>query len=463
MKRFLLSMIAVALICTSAFSCNKEDKDKDQDQDNQSQIEQTSSVAEEPEEEVALHFQAFPTLENNNVTLIWKVDAAEYATMQAEGREDDVWQTIKAFENAYGGEVTVVKTAYMDMMPKAVTMQAAGEHVDLLRAQSSIFPNIVVNNVVMSPEDIPGFDAQYFSPSILDVKYKGKGYFLSPKGLNLSPTLVTYNVTMLEENLCKSPLESYDEGNWNWEAFEEIGRAITKDIDGDGTYDRYIMDGTTMGSWMATANAAPLISTSDEGVICNLDNPALLNAWNQNGKWGRPPEQGGIFNLDNSNTIADFVSQKVAFKFFYDPGDDIGFEWNKVPFPCGPDNPDYKWLSQPGGWTVPVSTSNPEGALAWILCQVDESIVEYNNNAMIERLGQEGFEEYQSRYGNDALDKMNFSWSHDQAYNDCYGVLGNLGYLIVTRQLPAATAAEELKPRIMTNLIKTYGEDEVVQ
>ncbi len=454
MKKLLMYLLAVALLSTTAVSCNKE---KDDDVSDSSNV---ASVVSE-EEEVPLHLELFPTLDSNEITLVYTTNAEDYAQMLSEGKQDSTWQAIKIFEEAYGGKVNVAKASWLEMMPKAVNMQAAGEGVDLLRAQTdNQFPNIVVNDIVMSPEDVPGFDASYFSSSILDVKYKGKGYFLAPNTSSLSPTLMTYNVNMIEENLCKDPLEYYDEGNWNFDAFDEIGRAVTRDIDGDGKYDTYAMEANNMGSIFAIANDAPMVALNDEGIFANLNDPKLITAWDYLYKWTSPPEQGGILGMEGGKQI--FETEGYAFILFHTPSPEIGFDWNQVPVPVGPDNTEGKLWSQPGAWTICKGSNNPQGALAWVLCQADPKIKAENDQRMIDRVGQEAFDAYQRRFSYEASKNLKFNWSYDKGYENCYAVLWQINDKLATKRMPATTVAQELQSVVTANLIKTFGADEVV-
>ncbi|MDO5785224.1 MAG: extracellular solute-binding protein [Eubacteriales bacterium] len=84
------------------------------------------------------------------------------------------------------------------------------------------------------------------------------------------PTLMFVNKTLLEQEGISVP-----ENNWTWDDFYHICAQVTRDIDGDGTFDQF---GSYGYSWRDAliSNGAALFS--DDGMYCQLGEPQAVEA-----------------------------------------------------------------------------------------------------------------------------------------------------------------------------------------
>lgn len=80
--------------------------------------------------------------------------------------------------------------------------------------------------------DICGSD-NYFK--MMEYKGEAHGFVYPWSGVSM----LYYNKTMFENYGVKTPKEYFEEGTWNWDAFQKCLEETTKDIDADGTIDTY--------------------------------------------------------------------------------------------------------------------------------------------------------------------------------------------------------------------------------
>ena len=80
--------------------------------------------------------------------------------------------------------------------------------------------------------------------------------------------LLYYNVDMFNDYGVKTPKEYFLEGNWNWETFQEVMVAMTKDTDGDGNMDTYgLADVSFAGSLVSDT-----VKFNDKGEMISVIN-----------------------------------------------------------------------------------------------------------------------------------------------------------------------------------------------
>lgn len=105
---------------------------------------------------------------------------------------------------------------------------------------------LIKDGLLLATSDI--LPAEYFEGlGIADraaaekLEYKGKLYGFGTifGDINNSMQIWAYNKTMLEREGQPDPFELWKAGNWTWEEFEKIAKAVTRDTDGDGVIDQW--------------------------------------------------------------------------------------------------------------------------------------------------------------------------------------------------------------------------------
>ena len=175
------------------------------------------------------------------------------------------------------------------------------------------------------------FDQRNLYPKALQAgEYHGRQYTLP---FQIAPSFMVVNRTLLEkENI------TIDYNNWTWEAFYDICRAVTKDLDGDGDIDQFGVYGY---EWDHA------FYTNDHSLFTNDGSKMAF-------KDDRLSETIGfmkkMYALNKGIVLKEshFAKGQVAFKTFtlpeyraygtypyrilkYDE-----FQWEAIPFPKGP-------------------------------------------------------------------------------------------------------------------------------
>ena len=193
-------------------------------------------------------------------------------------------------------------------------------------------------------------------------KVYGSGYE------NASITGVLFNKRILEANKQPDIYKLYDEGNWTWEAFENIAKATTTPYKPDKTRDVYGITGSTNIIGLAlTANAGATVSRNSSGqYIINMASEEGVYAMN----WCRKLMfEDGVYDYtvtDWQAAISHFAEGKATFFPFYawvardlsrTMIDDVGF----VCFPRGPSQDTYiNGLYGGKAFVFPKTVKNPE-------------------------------------------------------------------------------------------------------
>lgn len=173
------------------------------------------------------------------------------------------------------------------------------------------------------------------------------------------PTLMFVNKSLLEEEGIAVP-----GSGWTWERFYEICTAVTRDLDGDGTPDRFGSYGYTWRDALA-ANGGTLFS--EDGAHCLLGEPQAAEAVSF-------AQRLSALYQGCEITARDFDQGRVAFRPFlfsdyrtYQPYPwrikrYSGFAWDCIPMPCGPSGVNSSELS---AMLAGISSRTRRQALAW--------------------------------------------------------------------------------------------------
>ncbi len=219
--------------------------------------------------------------------------------------------------------------------------------------------------------------------------YQGKRYgFGTYHGdINHSMTIWAYNKSMLKREGQPDPWDLWLNGEWTYDAFEEIAVAVTRDTDGDGAIDQW-------GSTDLTANFRNVIRfLPTNGVevarigengryVFNLDSAAAIDAMNIYRRW----REAGIF------TNAKFENGRVAFSGAHIAGhrlakQSLQDEYGFVPPPMGPDADRHFYPTFGFEITVlPANVKNPQGLVAILsyLIRPDDSWVAEREQALMD-------------------------------------------------------------------------------
>lgn len=174
---------------------------------------------------------------------------------------------------------------------------------------------------------------------------------------NGSMMLMNYKKEIIREENLADPYELWLEDQWDWEAFEKMMIAVTKDTDGDGVVDQYGFYDLTNGTGayrFIPFNDAEVAKKDESGNwVYTLNEPNAINAVNLINKWRNLGILGSnpVFGTGH---LAGIRNRLAA-------GEEIGL----VPFPKGPDVERYYYpVFDFASNFLPVNVAYPEGLIA---------------------------------------------------------------------------------------------------
>lgn len=331
------------------------------------------------------------TLANGDLTIVWHTTEEAWLANKAENPDafDLVWSTKDAFEQKYGGKVNVIGVGWGDQQSTIISMVNAGEVCDLGQAHDQNFPIYGAKNIVQDVSQYVDLNDGFWYDSCTGAfSFGGVPYAM---GAEATPVVLSYNKTLFEQFGVKTPMEYFQEGNWNWDTFREVALEMTGDTDGDGENDVY-----GFGWWdsfyvqMLAANGVATIDYTGEKVISNYQTAAATEAFEflQNGytsdKFIMMPDGDSFISAMKSGKLA--MACEYGFAAITAYNCDYEIAW--APLPNGPSGAPYDCGGALNGFVIPVTAANPEGAAAFARMAY-EAKHEHDNVQLVEKWGAE--------------------------------------------------------------------------
>lgn len=332
------------------------------------------------------------TLENPNLTIVWHTTEEAWLANKAENPDafDLVWSTKEVFEQTYGGTVTVIGVGWGEQASTIISMVNSGEVCDLGQAHDQNFPIYGAKNIVQDVSQYVDLNDGFWYDSCTNAfSFGGVPYAM---GAEATPVVIAYNKTLFEQNGVKTPMEYFEEGNWNWDTFRDVALEMTGDTDGDGVNDVY-----GFGWWdsfyvqMLAANGISTINYNGaDGVTSNYQTAQATEAFEflQNGymtdKFIMYPDGDSFISAFKGGTLA--MTCEYGFNAISAYACDYEIEW--APLPTGPSGSTYASGGALNGFVIPVTAANPEGAAVFARMAY-ELKQENDNGKLVEKYGQE--------------------------------------------------------------------------
>ena len=282
---------------------------------------------------------------------------------------DGFKDAIAAFERETGAKVQI-KIYPPDVQEKMyLTTIAAGKGPDIISVHAGNFPRVAVRNLAVPLNDYIDLNDPIFDKSVSDIyTWKGKVYSVN---YSIMPTYILYNKTMFDDAGLKTPLEYYQEGNWNFDTFKEVAKQLTDDTDKNGDIDQY-----GYAAWQyelfTLANGGKLVDYKDDGGMnLALNYPETLEALNfmqdgyfvskfihpdGNNKWKQDFIQGKVAMIAEGLEALGSIAEKGELKF----------EFGLAPFPKGPSNKSGVYPGNMHGFGIANNAANPHGAAQFL-------------------------------------------------------------------------------------------------
>ncbi len=324
------------------------------------------------------------------------------------------------------------------------------EHFWTLLAQNALLPvNDLVPEGYFENNLVPERQAISEMLSFRGNKYVFDNYF----NMASQYRLILWNKDLFAREGFPDLYELYENGEWTWDAFEQILHAGYKDTDGDGQIDQWGL-GDLGWDWHFT-NGGKIVREIDGRMVFTLDESANLEVLTQIGEWGRTGKiltdtdltQFKAGNVAMASTLAWRISRIT------DMEDDYGI----VPYPLGPSGDKYVYPAAAlNALVLPVNSRDPEALIAlvdyvapaddWVR-QVESYVMSIARDRQSARILLEGTE----NWGGEAY---SFTGVLGFWYN---GILGNIRGQVANGSKTAAAAVAEQKAAAQSRLDELFS------
>ena len=359
---------AAAMLSLTACGNNKDSSsenlyaDVDVDSDVRDAVNQAASASD-----------LLPDVELQNKTIKWM--ATWDINPDASGKNKPT--ELVVFEEKYGGNIEYHQVTWDNRYEKLAESINSGEGIDFFWAgDMDAFPKGAVRGMFTSVDDYIDFDSELWA----DVKetndsliWNGNHYCAVVQSVGDKVACV-YNRKTIQEAGLDDPAELYEQGKWDWNAFEGMLQSFV-----DVEKQHYGIDGWWFEFGLIDTTGVPAVSIEDGKLVSNLGNPAMERV------------QNFLYDLNTTNCIAigvgdygwtahpEFVGEgKVLFypvglyEFYNEEktwkekyGEDAFF----VPMPKDPESDDYYIPVGMEAYTFVKGGSNPEGTARFLDCK----------------------------------------------------------------------------------------------
>lgn len=285
----------------------------------------------------------------------------------ADDTSDPVVKAIREYEKLYNVKVEIMAADYDTWTTKVLSASTAGTPIDVIFGSVSEYPLFAMKGYTQPISQYVDLDADYASRSASEAFFSFKNEIYVTSVADPSPLMMYYNKDMIEAEGLTDPLELYNNGQWNFETFRDMCKAITTDTDGDGNVDRWGLCSWYSWAWLGANHTALCNITKDGTYELNMSSPAVVQTLEYvqdmyyHSKWR---------GLDGDNIFTSFYQGRNAFLNEYSwvetshiiPAKEEGqfdFEYGVVPMPYGPNNTEKYNVAHASGYSIGTGSANP--------------------------------------------------------------------------------------------------------
>jgi len=263
-------------------------------------------------------------------------------------------------------EILPFAGGFHEVATKLLLMIGSGTMPDVVHTVIQDADMLIKNNILMDVTSIveeSGFDRSEYIPFAGIYDRNGRVYGGFESHVQVYP--IFYDTDLVAAAGLDDLNTFYENGNWTWDTLVQVGRKLTKDLDGDGTPDTY---GVGMGSWVnyLYSNHTFWVNHSGDKII--VDNPKAIEAMQfyidlqEEYQIGINAGYGQLVN----NQVAMVDQGSWTLDTFRQLQPDIN--WDIVPVPRRDLNTPPGYGREPGAWALVTSgTKHPKEA--WKLVQ----------------------------------------------------------------------------------------------
>lgn len=185
------------------------------------------------------------------------------------------------FKKYYDGTITQMIVPSNDLYNALATEVSSGNSPDIV-AQMGGFPSLILTDAIQDVEGVLYTDLPLFQEhkAVYDqFVYNEKHYYLPWVTDQLS--FCFFNKKIFEDNELENPRELYLKGEWTWDKFSELAKALTINESGSADAERW---GAVYTSWhearFVYTTGEMFIKTDGKTVAPNFDSPNMERAFN---------------------------------------------------------------------------------------------------------------------------------------------------------------------------------------
>lgn len=336
-----------------------------------------SKLNEKQEEMVKTLLDKLPEKELKNKTIKW---LAHYDINPADGKAAS--PALSLFQQKYGGKVESKISTYETRYDDLATAVMSGQSPDFFPADDmDTFPKGAIKNQFDPIDDYIDLSSDLWANTkdIADTfSINGKHYIAV---IQPTPSYVCfYNKTTIEDAGFDQPAELFENGEWDWNVFEQMCNDFT-----NADEDMYALDGYWYNKAISESCGVPMITMQDGKLVQNMSDPEIEkiqtrmyeleknevvfprcdNNWKTrgNGETGDGLGSGKTLFIPVGIWAIEDAPEKT--KLF---GDISSGEVMFVPMPKNPDSDTYYISSRVNGYNLCHNAPNPEGFAAYMDC-----------------------------------------------------------------------------------------------
>lgn len=286
--------------------------------------------------------------------------------------EHKIWQeVISAFEAEHPG--IAVENLYVSGEPydkKMQMMMAAKVAPDVMAWEDKRALPLVPSGCFLDLNQFIEKDADFDKDEIYPVTYRDFTFKGMQWGLpwDFITTCLVYNKTMFSEHGLQELSLDWNDRNWNWDSFIEVGKKLTLDNNGDGQTDQWgYINRYSWSRWRIWVWQNGGLAWDEAATRSLLSSPETLGGLQFYSditnlhRISPPPNQLGQFGGE----FGSFVNSRSAMVIgagYNLPRyrTDLQFEWDLAPFPNGPAGNASPVI--PDGVCISADTKHPKEA-----------------------------------------------------------------------------------------------------
>ena len=344
-----------------------------------------------------------------NSTIVWY---SWYDDFHAYSEGEVVNTGYFTFKNFYGCEIDWVECTWDERFTRVAALVLGGTPPDFYNGETENFPYYAIHNVFQPINDYIDLDDPLWD-GISDYMRKyfslGDDVYLLCTDLFFG-SVMAYNRRVIEDYGFDDPAELFYDGEWTWDAFEEMAMDFS-----DEELDQYALDGWFYAGAFQRASGAPIVTydLETEKFVSNMDDPRLERAndflynlnkngcifpWFNNGYQVR--NQGASSAADYGDGLKEgqLLFSTGGPYFFTGPVDEISMEYADVtagelmfvPIPRDPQGDGINYVeSDPAGYSIIQDAPNPEGVALLAMCDrfkvIDPTVISIDKLQKIEK------------------------------------------------------------------------------